>query len=204
MLNSLILVPEGGAEASIIERWKQLAQADPDARRRADYAGLALVFAELTDCRPLWKQALQGWNVEKSLQVLEWQAEAEKRGLARGQSQAKVAALLHVLTKRFRAVPADVERSIRETSDLEQLNRWLDAALDAATLSAFRQKAGLSAQNGGRRQTGKTKRSTGRRKELGVSNAGSHLPQWTLRTIFVVMRIMRIRDSLCNRLSGEE
>jgi hypothetical protein len=155
---------QGGAEASIIERWKQLAQAEPDARRRADYAGLALVFAELTDCRPLWKQALEGWNVEQSLQVLEWQAEAEKRGLARGQAEAKVAGLLHVLTKRFRAVPADVERSIRATSDLEQLDRWLDAALDAATLTAFRQKAGLVTQNGGRRQTTKTKRSTGRRK----------------------------------------
>jgi hypothetical protein len=65
-----------------------------------------------------------------------------------------------VLTKRFRAVPADVERSIRETSDLEQLDRWLDAALDTPTLTAFRQKAGLVAQNGGRRQTTKTKRST--------------------------------------------
>ena len=156
---------QGGAEAAIIELWKQLAQAEPDARRRADYAGLALVFAELTDCRPLWKQALEGWNVEQSLQVLEWQAEAEKRGLARGQAEAKVADLLHVLTKRFpRAVPADVERSIRETSDLEQLNHWLDAALDAATLTAFRQKAGLLAQNGGRRQTSKTKRSPSRRK----------------------------------------
>ncbi|HEV3084508.1 MAG TPA: hypothetical protein VGY66_32395 [Gemmataceae bacterium] len=57
-----------------------------------------------------------------------------------------------------------MERSIRETSDLEQLDRWLDAALDAATLTAFRQKAGLVAQNGGRKQTTKTKRSTGRRK----------------------------------------
>ena len=69
-----------------------------------------------------------------------------------------------MLTKRFRAVPADMERSIRESSDLEQLDRWLDAALDAATLTAFRQKARLATQNGGRRQTTKTKRPTGRRK----------------------------------------
>ena len=144
---------QGGAEASIIEQWKQLAQAEPDARRRADYAGLALVFAELTDCRPVWKQALEGWNVEQSLQVLEWQA------------QAKADYLLRVLGKRFPpgATP-DLERSIRQTNDVEQLDRWLDAALDAATLTTFRQKAGLAAPNGGRRQTSKTKRSPGRRK----------------------------------------
>jgi hypothetical protein len=39
---------------------------------------------------------------------------------------------------------------------MEKLDRWLDAARDAATLTAFRQKAGFAAQNGGRRQTSKT------------------------------------------------
>jgi hypothetical protein len=43
-----------------------------------------------TDCRPVWKQALEGWNVEQSAQVLEWQAEAEKRGLERGKAEAKM------------------------------------------------------------------------------------------------------------------
>src|SRR5262249_22124169 len=77
----------GGAEPGIIAEWKTLAQAEPDPRRRSDYGGLALVFAGLTDCRPLWKRALQGWNVEQSQQVLEWQAIAEKRGLARAPEQ---------------------------------------------------------------------------------------------------------------------
>jgi hypothetical protein len=56
----------GGAEPSMIAEWKTLAQAVPDARRRSDYGGLALVFAALTDCRPLWKRELEGWNVEQS------------------------------------------------------------------------------------------------------------------------------------------
>ena len=61
-----------------------------------------------------------------------------------------------MLGKRFApGATADLERSIRQTNDMEQLDRWLDAALDAATLTAFRQKAGLAAQNGGRRQTAK-------------------------------------------------
>ncbi|HEV3448876.1 MAG TPA: hypothetical protein VG099_29845 [Gemmataceae bacterium] len=146
-----------GGEARKIERWKQLAQAEPDARRRADYAGLALVFADLTDCRPVWKQALEGWNVEQSAQVLEWETAAAKR--------TKVEDLLRVLGKRFPpAAPADLEQAIRDTGDLEQLDRLLDAAATAATLAAFRRRAGLAAHNGGGRQTSKTKRTAGRRK----------------------------------------
>ena len=91
--------------------------------------------------------------MEQSMQVLEWQAKA------------KADDLLRVLGKRFPpgATP-DLERSIRQTSDVEQLDRWLDAALDAAMLTAFHQKADLAAQNGGRSRTSKIKRSTGRRK----------------------------------------
>src|SRR5262249_20512270 len=72
-----------GDEAGIIEEWKRLAQAEPDQRRRSDYAGLALVFAELTNRRPLWAQALEGWNVKTSQQVLEWQADRQRIDLLR-------------------------------------------------------------------------------------------------------------------------
>ena len=162
----LIPLMQRGAEIGIIERWKEWAQAEPDARRRADYAGLALVFADLTDCRPVWKQALEGWNVEQSAQVLEWQAEAEKRGLARGKAEAKMDALLRVLRTRFpTAVPEDLERVVRETTDLNQLDRWLEAAVKAATLAAFRRRAGLAVPNGGRRSGSTAKRSGTRRKK---------------------------------------
>ena len=125
----------------------------------------ALVFADLTDCRPVWKQALEGWNVEQSAQVLEWQAEAEKRGLARGKAEAKMDALLRVLRTRFpTAVPEDLERVVRETTDLNQLDRWLEAAVKAATLAAFRRRAGVAVPNGGRRSTRTAKRSGTRRK----------------------------------------
>ena len=59
------------------------------------------------------------------MQVLEWQAKT------------KADDLLRVLGKRFApGATADLERSIRQTNDVEQLDRWLDAALDAATLTA--------------------------------------------------------------------
>src|SRR5262249_1058919 len=107
------------------------------------------VFAELTDCQPIWKRALEGWNVEQSMQVLEWQAQAEKRGVARGRADS----LLDVLHKRLPSrVPSDVEDAIRTTTDLDQLPRWLHAALAASSLTEFRRLAGLETKRNGRRK----------------------------------------------------
>jgi hypothetical protein len=117
-----------------------VALAEPDVRRRADYGGLALVFAELSDCRPPWKQALEGWNVEQSQQVLEWQAIAEKRGKAEGKAEW----LLRVLQRRFASVvPADLEAAIRGISEQAQLDPLLDAALAADSLDDFRRTVNL-------------------------------------------------------------
>jgi hypothetical protein len=142
----------GGAEPGIIAEWKTLAQAEPDVRRRSDYGGLALVFSELTDCRPLWKRELEGWNVEQSQQVLEWQAAAAKRA----RTDAKVEYVLRVLRKRTQeVVPTDVQEAIRATEDFDQLDRWLDAAAEASSLAEFRRLAGLEAKRNGRRKRGK-------------------------------------------------
>lgn len=155
---------QGGAEAVIIRHWKEIALTEPDRRRRSDYAGLALVFAELTDCRLAWKQALEGWNVEQSMQVLEWQAEAEKRGLARGMVNAKIEALLRVARKHFPpGVPPEVESVIRATSDLAQLDKWFDDALGASSLAEFRRLAGLTAKRGGARKRANGGRTNGRK-----------------------------------------
>ena len=130
-------------------------------RRRADYGGLALVFAELSDCRQAWKEALEGWNVEQSVQVLEWQAEAK----AQGKAETKAEDVLHALRKRLSAeLPADVEQAIRSTSDLDELNRWFDHALTASTMAAFRRLSGLKAPNGSGRPRSKSARSGSRRK----------------------------------------
>jgi hypothetical protein len=68
--------------------------------------------------------------VKQSMQVLEWQAEAEKRATAKS--------LLTVLSSRFdTAVPAELEARIRGTEDLTQLERWLKAAARATSLEEF-------------------------------------------------------------------
>jgi hypothetical protein len=143
-VSSSVAEMRGGAEVVIIEQWKQLALAEPDARRRADYGGLALVFAELTDCRPQWKRALEGWNVEQSQQVLEWQAIAEKRGKTEGKAEGKVEWLLRVLQRRFAsAVPAELEAAIRGITEQAKLDPLLDAALAADSLDDFRRTVNL-------------------------------------------------------------
>jgi hypothetical protein len=141
-----------GASADIIGEWKALAAADPDQRRRGDWAGLALVFAEAAQAHALWKQALEGWNVETSQQVLEWQAEALQRGLtegkakgkAEGKAEAKAEDVISALRLRFgKKLPKQLQRLISQTTDLGLLDRWLEAAITAESLDAFRARTSL-------------------------------------------------------------
>lgn len=77
--------------------------------------------------------------MEQSVQVLEWQAAAERRGFLKGMTAGWAESLLRVLGWRFSTpVPADLATTIQTTRDIAQLDRWFDAALDVATLEAFR------------------------------------------------------------------
>jgi hypothetical protein len=107
-----------------------------DSRRRAEYGGLALEFAEAAERLPVWKEALKGWNMVESQQVLEWIAEGEAKGEAN--------ALLQLLELRFPpGATADLLARIRATTDLTRLRTWFKFAVTADSLDAFRQAAGL-------------------------------------------------------------
>jgi hypothetical protein len=139
----------GGAKPGIVAQWKELAQAEPDPRRRADYAGLVLVFADLTNCRRIWRRHLEGWNVEVSMQVLEWQEAAAKRATLK----TKIDDVLRVLRKRLDSpIPAELAETIRGAVDPKQLDRWLDAAAGSSTLAEFRRLAGMDGKRNGRRK----------------------------------------------------
>jgi hypothetical protein len=117
----------GGGESASIEEWKRLADLEPDPQVRLQYAGDALVFAELPGVWAEWKKALEGWNVRESQQVQEWQAEARR------------ADLLRALEKRCKApVPSDLAEAIQAAQDMDLLLRWFDAALEANTFDDFR------------------------------------------------------------------
>ncbi len=130
----------GGAEASIIQRWMELASQEADSRRRGDYGGLALVFAEAAKRLPVWKEALKEWNVIESQQVQEWIAMGEAKGEARD----GIISLLEVLATLFPpGAPADLEATIRATTDSKQLRSWLLSAVKADSLDTFRKANGL-------------------------------------------------------------
>ena len=149
---------QGGGKAATIKHWKELAQAESDTGLRADYAGLALVFAELTKCRPAWKSALEGWDVIQSQQVLEWQEQARV--------ETKAEALLTVLRIRLsRSLPANLERAIQATSDLALLDRWLENASTASSITEFQRLAGLKTRNGSRRRGSNANGTSGGRKK---------------------------------------
>jgi hypothetical protein len=131
----LVPVMKGGGHSGIIAAWLKQASAEPDARRRAEYGGLALVFAEAARRLGLWKKALRGWNVKQSKQVLEWQAEA------RAEERAEM--LLEVLEARFQDLPEDLVSALRALTNVARLKALVPLAVRSSSLEQFRQDAKL-------------------------------------------------------------
>jgi hypothetical protein len=142
----------GGDRADLIEKWKELASAEPDVRKRGDYGGLARVFAELCGRGAVWTKGLEGWNVEVSQVVLEWQAQALARGLAQGRNEGR-AEMLGLLrenllgllrSKSQTELPEDVIAIVQGQNDPAILNRWFKQVLGASTMVEIRSVFGLS------------------------------------------------------------
>jgi hypothetical protein len=133
VLLPLIPLMHGGGESGILAVWQQLAGQEPDARRRGDYGGLALVFAEAAGCWELWKAALKEWNVVQSQQVLEWQAAAKAEGKTEGMAEA----VLEVLEARLGPLPAELPGRLRSLRDPVLLKRLLVSAVRCPTLDEF-------------------------------------------------------------------
>src|SRR2546430_16618650 len=59
---------KNSGEPDIIRRWLEVADAETDAKRKADFA-LVVVFAQLTGHERTWQKALEGFNVIESVIV---------------------------------------------------------------------------------------------------------------------------------------
>ncbi len=126
-----VALMRGGGTAAVLAEGLRLADLEPDARLRVDYAVDALILAELPGVLPEWKKALEGWNVRESQQVLEWKAEGELKD--------RRAALLRLLEKRCKEpVPSDLVAAIEATQDMDLLWRWFDVAAEVNTFDDFR------------------------------------------------------------------
>jgi hypothetical protein len=125
----------GGGEVAIIQEWVRVCRMEPDAKRQATYAALALVFAELTRSLVDWQRALGGWNVRESQIILDWKRE----GRQEGEVEKARTYLLRLIQGKFENPVSDVLRlAIEGTNDLDTLDRWFDAAVAASTLAEFR------------------------------------------------------------------
>ena len=91
----------------------------------------------LTNCQPEWADALKGWNMRESQQVLEWQAEARKEGKAEGKTEL----VLRLLRRRTgTTVPKDLTSKVRGMMDLATLNEWFDIADEVTSIAEFRKR----------------------------------------------------------------
>jgi hypothetical protein len=121
----------GGDQAELIDRWKRLAEMESDSRRRAEFAGIARLFAEKVGCNEIWQEKLKGWNVEESSVVREWVAIGEARGEARGEVRTLTASILRLGAKQFGPASPDTEAALRAISDPAHLERMFGRLVDA-------------------------------------------------------------------------
>jgi hypothetical protein len=135
---------KGGGKPTMIEEWKRIASAEPDRKARADYAALALNFADLTRHLDRWKKALEGWNMRESTVVNEWKAE----GKAEGAIQTRRDDILRLLELKFPGqVPDEWMTAVESQADSKELSRWFDAVAVASSLAEFRTASGIGRRN---------------------------------------------------------
>jgi hypothetical protein len=133
-----IALMQGGGESGSIALWKELAGGEPDARKRGDYAGLLLVFAELAGTRQAWETALEDWNMVESQVVKGWQEKARKEGRAEGRAEAMRANLELLLQSRSaESLPREVLDKFA-AADADTLQQWFTLALTVNSLDEFR------------------------------------------------------------------
>ena len=78
----------GADDPKLIRRWRKLAMGQTQLHLRANYAVLALVFAEMAGRKPLWETELGGFNMQESPIMRKWRQEAGTRASRRAWKRA--------------------------------------------------------------------------------------------------------------------
>jgi hypothetical protein len=111
---------------------------------------LAVVFAERAGCLSAWKQSLEALSMWESQVIKEWKdagcqegreegrQEGRQEGRREGLVEAIRAALIKLLRARFQGgLLSELTSAIEQTTDLDTLSRWFDAALTIDSVEAF-------------------------------------------------------------------
>jgi len=146
--HSLCLLPwislmTGADNPVLVDRWKRLAEGEPDSRRKAEFGVVALIFAEKAGRKELWQEKLKGWNVEESTVAEDFiklgeargEAKGEARGEVRGEARGRIeearSVVFRIGVKRFGPVPSAIQSALHTISDRERLERIVDRVLEA-------------------------------------------------------------------------
>ncbi|AMV23026.1 hypothetical protein VT84_01350 [Gemmata sp. SH-PL17] len=121
----------GGDNSDIIDRWKALAGSEPDRRRKAQMAAIAMLFATKVGRKAIWQAKLEDWNVDESEYVNEWIARGVVVGEARGEVREAQQLILRIGAKKLGPVPAGVESVLRAIQDRARLERIADRIFEA-------------------------------------------------------------------------
>jgi hypothetical protein len=105
---------QGGAEPGIIVQWRdQATRLMAEERERADLGSLALTFATLAGCRPVWEKTLRGWNMQTSPFLDEIRAQGREEGRAEGGR----AMLLRQGRQKFGKAPTKKQQKVLDAID---------------------------------------------------------------------------------------
>ncbi len=85
--------------------------------------------AELTRFQVNWNQATRDWMARESQYIKGWM----KEGGDIAELRTKRAAVLKIIQRLANPVPESIRLAVEGTTDLDKLECWLDAALDAVS-----------------------------------------------------------------------
>ena len=114
-----------------------------DRRERADAAAKLLILSQLRRATPVVKEELETMAIQFNIKEHPYLSEIFAQGLAEGKAggreegkaKGRAEALLRLVERRRIAVPEEADRRIR-AARVADLDRWLDAVLDASDLTA--------------------------------------------------------------------
>ncbi len=128
-LSPLLALMIGGGTLEFIKRWKRVvserAMDEATCRMLRDSAQ---ILAELTPWQVNWLGETRDWMARESQLIKSWM----KEGGDIAELRTKRAALLKVIKRLENPVPESIRLAIEGTNDLDKLDGWHEAALDAA------------------------------------------------------------------------
>jgi hypothetical protein len=135
----LLALMTGGGTPEFIERWKRTVERETDESIRRMFRDAVQVLAELTPWQVNWFQGTRDWMMRESQLINSWIREGEDLGQLKRSRY-----VLLILVRRLEdPIPDTIRLAVEGTTDLNKLDEWFKAALDAKTIADLRKQMQL-------------------------------------------------------------